>query len=74
VSAAAVPETGDMPDEDLVRAEWVSVRAPLRPAGHPLAVRRLHKVAEYEPKPRRLSRQTLLMVRKPPHTPHGRIF
>jgi len=63
-----------MAHEDLAGAEGVPVRASRRQAGHPLAVRRLHKVAEYEPKPRRLSRQTLLMVRKPPHTPHGRIF
>jgi hypothetical protein len=30
--AAAVPDAGDMPDEDLVRAEWVSVRATRRRA------------------------------------------
>ena len=48
--AAAVPEAGDMPDEDLVRAEWVSVRATRRRAGHPLAIRRLKKIAQHNQK------------------------
>jgi len=42
VPAAAVTEARDMANEDLIRAEWVAVRAPLRPAGHPLAIRGLH--------------------------------
>ena len=45
VPAAAVTEAGDVADEDLIRAEWVSIRASRRRAGHPLAVGRLHKVA-----------------------------
>jgi hypothetical protein len=48
--AAAVPEAGDMPDEDLVRAEWVSVRATRRRAGHLLAIRRLKKIAQHNQK------------------------
>ena len=42
VPATAVAQASDMPDKDLIRAEWVAVRAPLRPAGHPLAIRGLH--------------------------------
>jgi hypothetical protein len=34
-----------MPDEDLIRAEWVSVRASGRRSGHPPAVSRLHEIA-----------------------------
>jgi hypothetical protein len=47
VSAAGVFEVGDMPNEDLIRAERVSVRTAARRAGHPLAIRGLHKVAEH---------------------------
>jgi len=44
---AAVAEASDMPDEDLVRAKTVSVRAAARRAGHPLAIRRLNKIAQH---------------------------
>jgi len=42
VPAAAVTEARDMANEDLIRAEWVAVRAPLMSADHPLAIRGLH--------------------------------
>ena len=38
VSAAAMAEAGDMPDEDLVRAEGMSVGASGRWLGHPFTV------------------------------------
>jgi hypothetical protein len=36
-----------MPDEDLIRAELVPVGTARRRAGHPLAVRRLHQLAQH---------------------------
>jgi hypothetical protein len=47
MSSAAVPEAGDMPHENLIRAETVPVRASSGWAGDPLAVRRLHKIAQH---------------------------
>ena len=47
VPATAVTEAGDMPDEDLVRAECVPVRAVARRPGDPLAVRGLHQLAQH---------------------------
>jgi hypothetical protein len=41
VPASAVAEAGDVPDEDLVRDEWVPVRAKGWRPGDPLPVRRL---------------------------------
>ena len=38
VAAAALPEASDVSDEDLIRAEAVSVGAPVRGLGHPLTV------------------------------------
>jgi len=45
--SAAVAEAGDMADEDLVRAERVTVRAAARRPRHPLAIRGLNKVAQH---------------------------
>ena len=45
--AAAVAEAGDVPNQDLVRAERVAVRAADWRTGDPLAVRRLHKLAQH---------------------------
>jgi hypothetical protein len=45
--SAAVAEAGDMLDEDLVGAELVSVGAARLRLGHPLAVRRLHPLAQH---------------------------
>ena len=42
VSTAAVSEAGDVPDEDLVRAEPVPVGAAARRSGDPLPGRGLH--------------------------------
>jgi len=42
VPAAAVTEARDMANEDLIRAEWVAVRARSCPLDHPLAIRGLH--------------------------------
>jgi hypothetical protein len=36
-----------MANEDLIRAEWVPVRAAARWTGDPLAVRRLHQLAQH---------------------------
>ena len=47
VPAAAVAEAGDMPDEDLIRAERMTVWTPGGWPGNPLAVRRLNKLAEH---------------------------
>jgi hypothetical protein len=47
VAAAAVSEAGDVPDEDLIRAEGVSVRAPGRRAGDPFSIGGLHEVAQH---------------------------
>jgi len=44
---AAVAEAGLMAHEDLAGAEGVPVRASRRRAGHPLAVRRLHQLAQH---------------------------
>ena len=52
VSASAVAEAGDMPDEDLIRAERVAVRAATRWPGNPLAIRGLRKVTEHDSQPR----------------------
>jgi len=52
VPAAAVAEAGDMPDEDLIRAERVAVRAATRWPGNPLAIRGLRKVTEHDSQPR----------------------
>jgi hypothetical protein len=52
VATAAVTEARDMADEGLIRAEWVAVRAPGRPAGHPPAVRGLHQLAQHSPEHR----------------------
>ena len=46
--SAAVAEAGDMADEDLVRAERVTVRAAARRPRHPLAIRGLNKVAQHD--------------------------
>jgi hypothetical protein len=48
---AAVPEAGDMPDEDLAGAERVAVRASRRWVGDPLPGRGLHQLAQHRPKP-----------------------
>ena len=45
--AAAMTEAGDMPDEDLVRAEGVTVGASARRTGDPFAVGRLDQLAEH---------------------------
>jgi outer membrane murein-binding lipoprotein Lpp len=47
VPAAAVAEAGDVADEDLVRPELVPIRAAARWPRHPLAIRRLNKVAQH---------------------------
>ena len=47
VAAAAMSEAGDMPDEDLIRAEWMPVRASARRLGNPLAVRCLHQITQH---------------------------
>jgi hypothetical protein len=44
VPATAVAKAGDVSDEDLVRAESVTIRTPRRQAGDPLAVGRLHQL------------------------------
>lgn len=44
VSAAAVAEAGDLPDEDLVRPEGV----PVARVGDPLPGRRLHQLAQHK--------------------------
>ena len=40
-------EAGDVPDEDLVRAERVPVRAAARRSGDPFAVSRLNQLAQH---------------------------
>jgi hypothetical protein len=47
VSAAAAPEAGDVSDEDLVRAEGMSVGASAGRVGHPFDVGGSHKVPSY---------------------------
>ena len=47
VPTTAVTEAGDMPDEDLVRAEGVTVGASARRTGDPFAVGRLDQLAEH---------------------------
>src|ERR1700742_102461 len=47
----AVPAAGDMPNEDLIRAEEMAVRAPRRTAGYPFAIRGSNQVAEHDSKP-----------------------
>jgi hypothetical protein len=47
VPSAAVPEAGDVADEDLVRAEWTTVRASAWWSGDPLPVRCLRKLAQH---------------------------
>jgi hypothetical protein len=47
VPAAAVPETRDMPDEDLVRAQGMTVGAPRGRLGDPLPVGRPHQIAQH---------------------------
>jgi hypothetical protein len=47
VSPAAVSEAGDVPDEDLIRAEAVSVGASRRWVGDPLPGRRPHQFAQH---------------------------
>ena len=49
VPTTAVTEAGDMPDEDLVRAEGVTVGASARRTGDPFAVGRLDQLAEHSP-------------------------
>ena len=49
VPTTAVTEAGDMPDEDLVRAEGVTVGASARRTGDPFAVGRLDQLAEHGP-------------------------
>ena len=50
VPTTAVTEAGDMPDEDLVRAEGVTVGASARRTGDPFAVGRLDQLAEHNQK------------------------
>ena len=45
--ASAVAEACDVTDEDLIRAERVTVRAATRWAGDPLPVRGLHQIAQH---------------------------
>jgi len=52
VSAAAVTQAGGMPNDDLVRPEWVTVGAVGRRMGDPPAVRRLHQFAQHDYKPK----------------------
>ena len=52
VSAAAVTLAGDVPDEDLVGAERMPVRATHRRVGDPLPSRGLHQLAQHAPKPK----------------------
>ena len=47
VNAAAVAEAGDVPNEDLVRASGMSVRASGRRVGDPLPGRGLHELAQH---------------------------
>ena len=47
VSAAAMAEAGDVPDEDLVRAEAVRIGASRRWVGDPLPGRRLNQLAQH---------------------------
>ena len=49
VTAAAVTEARDMPNQDSVRAERVAVGAAARWTGDPLAVGRLREVADQRP-------------------------
>ena len=43
----AMAKAGDVADEDLIRAERMPVGATLGPAGHPLAVCRVHQLAQH---------------------------
>jgi hypothetical protein len=52
VPASAVSEAGDVADEDLVRAEWVSVGTMCRRAGDPLPGRGLYQLAQHDYKPK----------------------
>lgn len=47
VTATAMPKASDMPDEDLIRAEQVPVRAARRRPGDPFAISGSHKVAQH---------------------------
>jgi hypothetical protein len=47
VSATAVTEAGDMPNEDLIRAEQVTVGAVGGRAGDPLPGHRLQQLAQH---------------------------
>ena len=56
VSASAVSQAGDVPDEDLIRAEWVPVWAAGGWSGDPPTGRGLHQVAQHIRDPRSMDR------------------
>jgi hypothetical protein len=47
MSAPAVSQAGDVPDEDFIRAKVVPVRASRRWSGDPLPSRRLYQLAQH---------------------------
>jgi hypothetical protein len=55
VPATAVTEAGDMPDEDLIRAERMTVQTPDWRTGDPPAGR-VHQIAQHACKPSRPQR------------------
>ena len=51
VSASAVTQAGDVPNEDLIRGDGMTVGAPLRPTGDPLAIRCPHQIPQHNAEP-----------------------